>query len=478
MPEQNLEKSQVKNDSKESQAEQVRDTARNALISEAYKSVNQLVPASDSITDTPVRKAAVVGKAVAGAVPEGVAHAILGVDHVSVPFSKMLGNEVTLPVPVIAENVAVSAAIGFAARTLLPETGVLGKVGSAVLATTFAAPLAGASYKMANELYYAKTAAELQNAGHDLGVALGGLAVNVPVGMYSYKFGSNIGGKVLTTEAAAPFARARVQFYDSMNQKLAAGIDATADSLKSAFGIKQDYTGSHSVAETYERIPQSLVEKLKGDDYKLPTEKLEPGTGKGAKVLIVTGHGVEAPEFTEVYRALKESGADVKVATPDWMWDYQQPKGSFSLAQWMENQHIASADLRISEGINLLKQGDLDAVYVPGGAGNTAALRTDSGAQQIIRQAHELGKDIWTICHGGQVLISSEAFPKGTVLTGSPDIRPQDLPNAGFTVPKEQVAYDTTQHLLSGQDPNALNPFIVGIGERLKAIVAGKGTAK
>jgi protease I len=456
------------------EAEQEKE-ATAALSSEVFNPAGKKSGIAEPLPDSILERAAVFGKAAALSAPEGVKHALLGVDHVAVPFSRTLaGKDLTVPVPTIVENAAVGAAIGFAARTLLPNAGILGKVGSAALGVAFLAPVAGEGYKIARDVSYAKNVQDLQFAGSEFGTTVGNLAGGLPVGIYSYKFGADMGGKLLATETMAPFANARADFYDAANQKLSSGIDAASDGLKSAFALKPEYTGSHSVAESYERIPQSLVEKLKGDDYKLPTEKLEPGSGKGVRALILTGHGVEAPEFTEVYKALKESGADVKVATPDWMWDWQKPRGEFSLAQWMENQHVARADMKISEGLDMLKRGDIDAVYVPGGAGNTAALRTDAGAQQLVRSAHELDKDIWTICHGGQVLISSEAFPKGTVLTGSPDIRPQDLPNAGFKVPTEQVAFDAKARLLSGQDPNALNPFIKGIGERLAAIKAEK----
>lgn len=228
--------------------------------------------------------------------------------------------------------------------------------------------------------------------------------------------------------------------------------------------------GSHEVAEQYPKVPQELHDKLKGDDYKLPTVELKPGSGAGEHIVIVTGNGVEAPEFTEMYKALKHSGADVKVATPDWMWQYQNPPGAFSLAQWLDNDHYAQSDISVSQAINMVKNGQVDALYVPGGAGNTAALRTDSGVQELVRDVHNQGDDVWTICHGPQVIISSHVFPEGTVLTGSPDIRPDDLPNAGFVVPKESVAWDSKEHLLSGQDPNALDPFLEGVQKRINAI--------
>ena len=43
-----------------------------------------------------------------------------------------------------------------------------------------------------------------------------------------------------------------------------------------------------------------------------------------------------------------------------------------------------------------------------------------------------------------------------------------------FVVRKEQVAWDANQRLLSGQDPNALDPFLTEMQKRLKEIHAEK----
>jgi putative intracellular protease/amidase len=417
-----------------------------------------------------IEKAVVFGKAAAGAIPEGAWQSLTAVDHLTVPFSKTIaGKDLTVPVPKVLENAAIGTAIGFASRTLLPETGILSKVGVAALGTVFAAPLAGEGLKIANEVWYAKNTQELTLAGKELGTALGGLAAGLPIGMLSYNFGASLSDRMLATETMAPFARGKQDFYNALNQKVSTGIDATTDALKNALTGKPEYTGSHKMAEQFERIPPALSEQLKGPDYRLPEIHLESDRGKGINVLVVTGNGADAAEYTGVTNALKEAGADVRVATPDWMWQYQLPKGEFSLAQGMENSRVARADLSVSESLALLKKGDFDAVYVPGGAANAAALRTDPGTLELLKTAR-LRTDVWSTGNGGQVIASAEAFPKGTILTGSPDITPMDLPKAGFTVPKGPVAYDETSRVLSAQGADALNPFISEIGKRFDAI--------
>lgn len=219
-----------------------------------------------------------------------------------------------------------------------------------------------------------------------------------------------------------------------------------------------------------------MNETLKGTDYPLPKVKLDPSLGvkpDGTKVnvLVVTGHGVEAPEFTEVVKALRQAGTNITVATPDWTWQYQPNNpGLVSAAKWLKNDQAIQGDISVSSASQMMKNGKFDVMYVPGGAGNTAGIRTDAGVLDLVRQSLQQKLDTWTICHGGQVLISSEALPRGTRLTGSADITAQDLPNAGFLVPKDNVVFDITQKLLSAKDPSVMDDFISAIGQRLKVI--------
>ena len=112
---------------------------------------------------------------------------------------------------------------------------------------------------------------------------------------------------------------------------------------------------------------------------------------------------------------------------------------------------------------------NVDAVYIPGGAENAVALRSDAGTIAFLKNA--VGKaDIWTSGAGAQVIASTDALPKGTVLTGSTDLRTFDLPRAGFIVPKDPVALDFDRRLLSAQGPESLSPFVSQVGKRLDTI--------
>ena len=55
---------------------------------------------------------------------------------------------------------------------------------------------------------------------------------------------------------------------------------------------------------------------------------------------------------------------------------------------------------------------DYDAIYVAGGRG-PEYIRIDKGVQKLVRDFHESGKPIFTICHGVQVLMAVDGVLKG-----------------------------------------------------------------
>lgn len=58
------------------------------------------------------------------------------------------------------------------------------------------------------------------------------------------------------------------------------------------------------------------------------------------------------------------------------------------------------------------KAEDYDAVYCAGGRG-PEYIRIDKGVQKLVRDFHESGKPIFTICHGAQILMAVDGVLKG-----------------------------------------------------------------
>ena len=58
------------------------------------------------------------------------------------------------------------------------------------------------------------------------------------------------------------------------------------------------------------------------------------------------------------------------------------------------------------------KAADYDAIYCAGGRG-PEYIRIDKGVQKLVRDFHDSGKPIFTICHGVQILIAVDGVIKG-----------------------------------------------------------------
>lgn len=222
---------------------------------------------------------------------------------------------------------------------------------------------------------------------------------------------------------------------------------------------------SHSLTSKYLLVPEALRARLVGEDYDLPVfGAADPASLKGYCVALVTTHGPELPEFDVPLNYLRDRGASVDVLTQDWLFDWQpEAPGVVVLAQWLAVNVCVRADKKVSDP----KVQDYDAVIIIGGAWNPIMLRTDEGILKFIREAHASKRLIASICHGPQVLISSNVFLRETLATGVDDIR-TDMTNAGFTVVNNPVVYDKGQRLITSPNPKALKEFCEELGARLR----------
>jgi protease I len=236
-----------------------------------------------------------------------------------------------------------------------------------------------------------------------------------------------------------------------------------------------DSRNSHLLAAKYLPIPDELRSNLVGTPYTLPDfGPVLSQSLKGYRVALLTTHGPELPEFDVPVTYLQDRGAAVEVITQDWLFDWQpQGPGLVVLAQWIAANVCAKADKKVSDA----KVEDYDAIIIIGGAWNPIMLRTDDRVKNFVRTAHAQRKLIAAICHGPQLLISSQTFPSGTKATSVADVR-IDLANAGFKLldgpdnaeeydRRIPVVYDEGQRLITSPNPNALKEFCLEIGRRL-----------
>ena len=102
----------------------------------------------------------------------------------------------------ILPNVAIGFGLGAISKTVLPETGPVGKAAGAALGAWFVGKPVVESYYMAAT---ARTNADMAKASHHLAETIGGAPVAIAEGAVGAKLGAMAAGKVLGTAAADSF---------------------------------------------------------------------------------------------------------------------------------------------------------------------------------------------------------------------------------------------------------------------------------
>ncbi len=173
---------------------------------------------------------------------------------------------------------------------------------------------------------------------------------------------------------------------------------------------------------------------------------------RGKNVAIIAVDFVEDAELTTPRDRLRESGAEVKVYSPDGA-PIQAVKGDTEPTQKIEAD--GSFDDVSAETV--------DALVVPGGTVNADKLRVDSTAQTLARQVLGADKPLAVICHGPWLLVSA-GLAKGRRLTSYESLS-VDIENAGGDWVDEEVVID--QNLITSRNPGDLDAFVSALEDAL-----------
>jgi len=142
------------------------------------------------------------------------------------------------------------------------------------------------------------------------------------------------------------------------------------------------------------------------------------------KAIIVVGPAVEDTEFAYPFYRLQEDGFSVDTAS----------NGAIDIVAKHGLPIKVNADIKKLNAINY------DLLIVPGGLESPDRLRQIPEMLQFIRDMHDAGKVISSVCHGPWVLISAGIVKekKMTCYVGCKD----DLINAGAEYKNESVVSD------------------------------------
>ena len=172
-----------------------------------------------------------------------------------------------------------------------------------------------------------------------------------------------------------------------------------------------------------------------------------------SKVLIMATNRFEESELFGPREILLGEGAKVTLASLD-------------MAEIMGTVHDEpgkkiTPDLTIAD----VKEGDYDALLLPGGVGNPDRLRVEPSAIALIRAFVDAGKPVAAICHGPWLLVEADVV-RGKRVTCWPSIR-TDLRNAGAEVVDEAAVTDG--QLVTSRKPDDVPSFTAALIARIEA---------
>ena len=213
----------------------------------------------------------------------------------------------------VVETLATSAAMGAALKTILPETGVAGKVAGLAIGGYFmyrAATPIGEAYSKG---IHAKTAADMDSAGKELGDAAGGFAVNSVIAAGGYRVGAGFMGKALASEKMDGFALAKDKFWNRSASDAHAPVDHIAAGADGPMQTRIKVEGNRAHLLNSERsAPKNAT--VTGDvDPKAPIDITVYAQTKGSPLLMeryiarIAAH--KAPALTDA-QITEKFGAD------------------------------------------------------------------------------------------------------------------------------------------------------------------------
>ena len=109
------------------------------------------------------------------------------------------------------------------------------------------------------------------------------------------------------------------------------------------------------------------------------------------------------------------------------------------------------------------REGDYDALLLPGGVGNPDRLRMEPDAVALVRAFAEAGKPVAAICHGPWLLVEADVV-RGKRVTSWPSIR-TDLRNAGGNVVDEAAVTDGS--IITSRKPDDVPAFTEALAKAL-----------
>jgi len=177
-----------------------------------------------------------------------------------------------------------------------------------------------------------------------------------------------------------------------------------------------------------------------------------PGQLDGKRILILATHGFEQSELEVPRDRLKAAGAQVDVVSPE----KGEIKG-WDMKDW-------GRPVKVDKPLSDAREGDYDAIVLPGGQINPDLLRINADALKLIKAFYDAGKTVAAVCHAPWLLIET-GLANGRRMTSYKSIK-TDVINAGAKWEDSSVVTDNG--VITSRNPGDLEDFSKKIIEEVR----------
>jgi protease I len=172
----------------------------------------------------------------------------------------------------------------------------------------------------------------------------------------------------------------------------------------------------------------------------------------GKRIMILAAHGFEQSELEVPRDRLKAAGARVDIVSPE----------TGEIKGWDKKDW--GRPVTVDKTLKDAREGDYDAIVLPGGQINPDLLRADKDALALIRAFYDAGKTVAAVCHAPWLLVET-GIAKGRRMTSYHSMK-TDVINAGAQWEDKEVVTDNG--VVTSRNPKDLEAFSAKIVEEVR----------